>query len=146
MAACAGRRAPSSGQTPTRPPAGPTPVSSHDVTWPGLLSGRAAYDTPFYNGGGSELRAANPAGLYPSTQMVCIESLPCSIPQTNGTPGLPTDQTSGAAIEDRTIEIVSIGVEDDDGHHVRVEIRRGSATELNAEAERIIRHLEWTCP
>ena len=47
----------------------------HDITWPGVASGRAAYDTPFYNGGG---KGINP--IYPANQQVCIGgvSIGCS--------------------------------------------------------------------
>jgi len=54
---------------------------THDFTWPGYLSGRGAYDTPFYNNGQSERRTndSNAAdGLWPADQQVCIESIGCS--------------------------------------------------------------------
>jgi hypothetical protein len=49
---------------------------THDLTSPGFTSGRLAYDTPFYNGGGrgSDL----PEGIFPANQQVCIEGLGCS--------------------------------------------------------------------
>lgn len=50
----------------------------HDLTWPGFSAGRQVYDTPFYNGGGSERRGSDPKGLWPSDQQVCIETLGCS--------------------------------------------------------------------
>ncbi len=50
---------------------------SHDLSWPGFLSGRDTYDTPFYNNGGSEARTDNPAGIYSADQIVCIETIGC---------------------------------------------------------------------
>ena len=54
---------------------------THDIDWPGFAGGRAAYDTPFYNGGQSVHRTRDPdseEGQYPSDQQVCIESMGCS--------------------------------------------------------------------
>jgi RHS repeat-associated protein len=45
----------------------------HDITWPGVASGRATYDTPFYNGGGKDIRS-----VYPADQQVCIGVIGCS--------------------------------------------------------------------
>ena len=54
---------------------------SHDLTWPGYMAGRQAYDTPFYNGGQSVNRTGDrdaESGIYSADQQVCIETLRCS--------------------------------------------------------------------
>ncbi|MCB8953074.1 MAG: RHS repeat-associated core domain-containing protein [Ardenticatenales bacterium] len=54
---------------------------THDLTWPGYLSDRGTYDTPFCNGGESERRTGDsdaPNGLWPANQQVCIETIGCS--------------------------------------------------------------------
>jgi hypothetical protein len=54
---------------------------SHDVDWPGLIGGRGAYDTPFYNDGESERRTGDPnsaKGIFPANQPVCIEGIGCA--------------------------------------------------------------------
>ena len=59
-------------------------LHDHEVLWPGiepengLNSGRAVYDTPFYNGGGSEARGRPNREFAPGSQRVCIEGHGCS--------------------------------------------------------------------
>jgi len=56
-------------------------LHTHELTWPGYLSGRGVYDTPFYNGGQSTRRTDDPnteTGFWPADQQVCIETIGCS--------------------------------------------------------------------